>query len=366
MDKVECVVIGAGVVGLATALELSLQGREVVILETEDGIGTGISSRNSEVVHAGMHYATGSLKARLCVEGNRLLYEFCEAWKVPHQVCGKLIVATHPEQLPALRQIFNRGLANGVPGLVWLDAKEAAALEPELACVAALHSQTTGIVDSHGLMKALLHQAEVHGAALALRSPMVGGRATSVGVELTVGGPDPSTILAEQVFNCAGLGAQKVAASILGVPPSSIPPLYLAKGNYYALAAPSPFSRLIYPVPEAAGLGVHLTLDLGGQARFGPDVEWVDQIDFRVNPHRADGFYQEIRRYWPGLPDEALRPAYAGIRPKIQGPCDAAMDFVIQGSQVHGVRGLVNLYGIESPGLTASLALAALVTQHTH
>lgn len=363
MDKIDCVVIGAGVVGLATARELALMGREVVILEAEDRIGTGISSRNSEVVHAGMHYPTGSLKARLCVEGNTLLHRYCEARQVPHQRCGKLIVATREDQVPALEQIHARGLANGVEGLLRLERRAALALEPRLDCTAALHSPATSIVDSHSLMKALLHDAKEHGAVLVLNSPVSSGRLVPGGLEVEVGGADPSRVTAEHVYNCAGLGAQQVASRIEGFPSSALPPLHLAKGNYYSLSGPAPFSRLVYPVPEAAGLGVHLTLDLGGQARFGPDVEWVDRLDYDVDPARADAFYAEIRRYWPGLPDGALHPAYAGIRPKIQGPGDPARDFLIQRSDVHGVCGLVNLFGIESPGLTASLALAAYVAR---
>ena len=358
MERVECIVVGAGVVGLALARRLSMEGREVVILEAEDRFGTGISSRNSEVIHAGIYYAPGSLKARLCVEGNRALYVYCQRRGVAHARCGKLIVATEPAQLAALEQIQAKARANGVEELRWLDRVEACRLEPRLRCVAALFSPSTGIVDSHGLMKALLQDAEAAGASLVLRSPFLRGWAVSGGLELEVGGAEPMELRAEHVFNCAGLQAQTVAASIEGLRTDTLPPLRLAKGNYYGLAGQAPFTHLVYPVPEAAGLGVHLTLDLGGQARFGPDVEWVDRLDYDVDPARAEAFYGEIRRYWPELPEGALQPAYAGIRPKLQGPGEPAVDFLIQGPEAHGVPGLVNLLGIESPGLTACLALA--------
>jgi L-2-hydroxyglutarate oxidase LhgO len=281
---------------------------------------------------------------------------------VGHRRCGKLIVATRPDQAEALAALQARAAGNGVD-LGWLTAAEAAALEPRLRCAAALHSPATGIVDSHGLMQALLRDAEDRGAVLVLRSPVLGGAPAADGVDLEVGGAEPMRIRAARVFNCAGLGARAVACAVRGPAPGSAPRVYLAKGNYYALAGPAPFSRLVYPVPEAAGLGVHLTLDLAGQARFGPDVEWVETIDYRVDPARAEGFYEAIRRYWPDLPDGALAPAYAGIRPKLQGPGDPVRDFLVQGEAEHGVRGLWNLLGIESPGLTACLALARLVAE---
>jgi L-2-hydroxyglutarate oxidase LhgO len=358
MERVECIVIGAGVVGLALARHLALAGREVLLLEAEDRFGSGTSSRNSEVIHAGMHYEEGSLKARLCVEGNRALYAYCRTHGVEHRPCGKLIVATEPAQIRQLEAIQARARANGTVPLAWLEGGEAMAMEPGLRCEAALLSPSTGILDSHGLMKALLRDAEEAGAVLVLRSPVLGGHAEDGGLVLEVGGPDPMEIGASLVFNCAGLCARHLASTFRGLRPGSLPPFHLAKGNYYALAGTAPFSRLVYPVPERAGLGVHLTLDLGGQARFGPDVEWVDAIDYGVDPGRADVFYAEIRRYWPALPDRSLIPAYAGIRPKLQGPGDPARDFLIQGPGDHGVPGLVNLLGIESPGLTACLALA--------
>ncbi|MGA2082014.1 MAG: NAD(P)/FAD-dependent oxidoreductase [Holophaga sp.] len=365
MERIECVVVGAGVVGLALARELALAGREVVVLEQEDRFGTGTSSRNSEVIHAGMYYPAGSLKARLCVEGNGSLYEYCRERRVEHRRCGKLIVAAGPGQLEALDQLQARGNGNGARDLRRLSRAEAVAMEPRLTCVGALFSPSTGIVDSHGLMQALLLDAEDRGAAVVYRSPVLGGAAAADGVELEVGGAEPMRIQAGRVFNCAGLQAGLLARAFRGVAPEVVPPVHLAKGNYYSLSGPAPFSRLVYPVPEAAGLGVHLTLDLAGQARFGPDVEWVDHIDYGVDPARAASFYAAIRTYWPGLPDGALQPAYAGIRPKLQGPGDPVRDWLIQGEAEHGIPGLWNLLGIESPGLTACLSLARHVAAMT-
>ncbi len=360
MERVDAVVIGAGVVGLALARHLALQGREVVVLEAEDRIGTGISSRNSEVIHAGIYYPAGSLKARLCVAGNRALYAYCAAHGVNHRCCGKLIVATDGTQVEALRQLRGRAEANGLADLQWLEAAEALALEPRLRCRAALLSPSTGIVDSHGLMRALRIEAEAHGATVVLKSPVVGGREREGGLEVDVGGAEPMSLQAERVFNCAGLGAVALAHGFEGANHESLPPLprQFAKGSYFSLAGAAPFSRLVYPVPSQGGLGVHLTLDLAGQARFGPDVEWVEREDYDVESHRADSFYAEVRRYWPELPDGALQPAYAGIRPKLHGPGELAPDFLVQREDDHGVHGLVNLLGIESPGLTACLALA--------
>ena len=361
MERVDCIVIGAGVVGLAVARRLALEGRVVVVLESEKTIGTHTSSRNSEVIHAGIYYTPGSLKARLCVPGKQALYRYCEAHGVGHRRCGKLIVATDNTQRPALEKLHAQALANGAADLQWLTGEQARALEPELVCVAALISPSTGIVDSHGLMLAIQGDAEERGTAIAFRSPVEGGRIGSGGIELEVGGEQRMRIQARCVVNCAGLNAQRVARSLAGFPAEHVPPCHYARGNYFSLFGRSPFSRLIYPIPELAGHGVHLSLDLSGQARFGPDVEWVQTIDYRVDPRRADVFYREIRRYWPKLAEGALSPGYAGIRPKIQAPGEPARDFLIEGPKDHGIPGLVNLFGIESPGLTASLAIADYV-----
>ncbi len=357
-ETVDCVVIGAGVVGLAVARALALAGREVIVLEAAEGIGTATSSRNSEVIHAGIYYPKGSLMARTCVAGRHLLYAYCVEHGVPHRNCGKLIVATDDDESARLVEIKGRAEANGVEGMRLLSASEAIALEPNLHCTAALLSPSTGIVDSHSYMLALQGDAESRGAMLAFHSPVQQGRATDEGVEIEVGGTDPMALRCRLVVNSAGLHAPALAQKIAGMPSGRIPKAYYAKGNYFTLAGRSPFSRLIYPVPVPGGLGVHITVDLGGQAKFGPDVEWISAIDYNVDPHRADKFYAAVRRYWPGLKDGALQPGYAGIRPKTVPQGAPAQDFAIQGPAEHGVPGLINLYGIESPGLTASLALA--------
>jgi L-2-hydroxyglutarate oxidase LhgO len=363
MDAVDAVVIGAGVVGLAIGRALALRGLETVVLERANAIGTGTSSRNSEVIHAGIYYATGSLKARLCVNGRALLYPYIESHGVEHRRCGKLLVAATAAQRARLAQIQAQAACNGVHDLRLLDAREVHAMEPELNAVAALHSPSTGIVDSHGLMLALQGDMEASGGALALLSPVEGVVCGSDAHEVQVGGETPMTLRARFVVNAAGLWAPGLAARLDGLAPRHVPTARFAKGNYFSLAGRAPFSHLIYPVPEEAGLGVHLTLDLAGQSRFGPDVEWIspaspDAIDYRVDAQRAAGFEAAIRTYWPGLPAGALQPAYSGVRPKLQSPGGAAHDFVLQGPEQHGVCGLMNLYGIESPGLTASLALA--------
>ncbi len=361
MERVDAIVIGAGVVGLAVGRALALRGLETIVLERASSIGTGTSSRNSEVIHAGIYYPTGSLKARLCVRGKELLYAYCADKGIPHRRCGKLIVAASVEQVQVLEQLQATGRANGVQGLHLLTGAQARALEPQLACEAALHSESTGIVDSHAYMLALQGDLEAAGGVLAYGADVAGGRCGASGIVLDVQGDSPMEIEAGLVVNCAGLHAQEIAHRLEGLPADRIPPLHRAKGNYYSLSGRSPFSRLIYPVPEPGGLGVHLTLDLGGQARFGPDVEWVEALDYRVDPARATSFYASIRRYWPGLAEGALQPAYAGIRPKLNGPGEPARDFMIQTPAEHGVRGLVNLFGIESPGLTAALAIGEQV-----
>ena len=367
MESVDAVVIGAGVVGLAIARELALEGREVIVLESENAIGTATSSRNSEVIHAGIYYPHGSLKARTCVEGRNLLYQFCAERGIPHRRCGKLIVATDSAQLGELEAIRKKAHANGVTDVAWLTPDETHAMEPAVSCVGALHSPSTGVIDSHALMLALQGDAESRGAMLALLSRLERARVRDdKTIQLEVGGAEPMSLAARVLVNAAGLTAPSVARRIEGFPAGKAPPEFYAKGNYYSLAGRSPFSRLVYPVPEPGGLGVHVTIDLGGQARFGPDVEWIDRIGYDVDPRRADRFYAAIRRYWPQLPDGALAPGYAGIRPKIAGPKDPAPDFVVQGPADHGVAGLVNLFGIESPGLTASLALAREVARCLH
>lgn len=364
MDKVDGVVIGAGVVGLAVARALIQRAphdkREWLVLEAADAIGTGTSSRNSEVIHAGIYYPQGSLKAQLCVQGRDMLYAYAAERGVSHQRCGKLIVATHPDQVPALDTILQKASANGVNDLVKLSAAQAQQMEPALSCVAALHSPSTGIVDSHGLMLSLQGDFENSGGIVALSSPVASAECQSDGIVLTM--VDGSELLAHTVVNAAGLTAPWLAKRFKGLEVAHIPNAYFAKGNYFTLTGKSPFSHLIYPVPEAAGLGVHLTLDLGGQAKFGPDVQWVDSPDdLVVSVEHEDAFYQEVRKYWPDLQDGSLQPGYSGIRPKISGPHEASADFCIQGPAVHGVKGLVNLFGIESPGLTSSLAIGEAV-----
>ncbi|HJV28220.1 MAG TPA: NAD(P)/FAD-dependent oxidoreductase [Aromatoleum sp.] len=362
MQTVECVVIGAGVVGLACARALAQVGREVVVLERETAIGTGISARNSEVIHAGLYYPPGSLKARLCVEGRRALYQYCAKHGVAHARCGKLVVATKPDQTDALRQIGLRAAANGVEDLVELDRAQIRELEPALDAHAALLSPSTGIVDSHGLMLALLGGAERRGAMLALASPVLDGRRDGDAIVLRVGGEDEMELRARWVINAAGLDAVALGHAIGGPAPETLPKAWFARGVYFTLHGTAPFSRLIYPIPEPGGLGVHLTLDLGGQAKFGPDVEWIDSPDYTVDPDRAECFYAAIRGWWPRLEDGRLSPGYAGVRPKIAGPGMPDADFRIDGPAQHGTPGLIHLFGIESPGLTSSLAIAREVT----
>lgn len=356
MDQVDCVVVGAGVVGLAVARALAQAGREVWVLEAADAIGTGVSSRNSEVIHAGLYYPRGSLKARLCVQGNALLYAYCESRGVAHKRCGKLIVATEPAQLSMLNDIANSAQCNGVPGMRLLDADEVKHLEPELVCQAALLSASTGIVDSHALMVSLQADVERSGGTVVLRCGLTSADLASPGPQLSLA--DGTQLACKLLVNAAGLNAPLLARHFNGLAPEKVPHAFYTKGNYFSLLGRAPFKHLVYPVPEPGGLGIHLTLDLGGQAKFGPDVQWVDSpSDYTVELSRAQVFQERIRRYWPGLPDHALAPAYAGIRPKISGPGDAAADFVIQGPADHGHPGLINLFGIESPGLTSALAI---------
>ena len=367
VDTVDGVVIGAGVVGLAAARACILaappHARDWLVLEAADAIGTGTSSRNSEVIHAGIYYPQGSLKARLCVQGRELLYAYAQARGIGHRRCGKLIVATQDDQLPALQAIAQKAQANGVHDLQFLSAEQAQRMEPALHCVAALHSPSTGIVDSHALMLSLQGDFENAGGCVALNSPVAGLRFTPQGWIVRM--RDGSELLSQQVVNAAGLTAPTLAREFEGLADRHVPPAYFAKGNYFTLLGKSPFSHLIYPVPEAAGLGVHLTLDLGGQAKFGPDVQWVDSPqDLQVSLANEPTFYAEVRKYWPALPEGALQPGYAGIRPKIAAPHQAASDFVIQGPATHGLAGLVNLFGIESPGLTSCLAIGQAVLEH--
>ncbi|MBV9531394.1 MAG: NAD(P)/FAD-dependent oxidoreductase [Bradyrhizobium sp.] len=365
MDRVDCVVVGAGVIGLAIARRLALVGREVIVLEAAEGIGTVTSSRNSEVIHAGIYYKAASLMARMCVTGKHALYRYCAEHGIPHRNCGKLIVATSANETDKLQSIRAHAEANGVRDLELLSGKMARALEPALACDAALLSPSTGIIDSHAYMLALRGDAEAAGAAFAFHTPVLRARAKKDRIEIDAGGAAPMTLECTCLVNSAGLDAPEIARSIEGMPAELIPRRYLAKGNYFSCSGKTPFSHLIYPVPEPGGLGVHLTLDMAGQARFGPDVEWVDHIDYAVDPSRAERFYPAIRRYWPALPHGALMPSYSGIRPKIVPPSVAVQDFVIQGPRDHGVAGLINLFGIESPGLTASLKIAEHVSDLT-
>ncbi|CAE6767379.1 NAD(P)/FAD-dependent oxidoreductase [Xanthomonas arboricola] len=358
MQDVECIVIGAGVVGLAIARELAMRGHEVLVLESEGAIGTGTSARNSEVIHAGLYYPAPSLKAQLCIIGNPLLYAYCKQRHVPHRRCGKLIIACDHAQRDQLEQLHRSAIASGAHGLLPLDASQIQAREPALRCVAALESTATGIIDSHALMLALQGDAEAHGATVALRAPVVQVELLAQGLRVSVAGQAPARLTCAWLVNAAGHGAPPLAARIDGLPAHAQVRGYFAKGSYFTLAGRSPFQQLIYPMPEPGGLGVHLTLDLHGRARFGPDVEWVAQPDYHCEPAHAARFAAAIRRYWPGLPDGALQPGYCGVRPKISGPGEAAADFRIDGPSMHGIAGLVNLFGIESPGLTCCLSIA--------
>ena len=368
-EKVETIVIGAGVVGLATARALAMAGREVLVLEREDAFGTITSARNSEVIHAGIYYAKDSLKAKLCVEGKQKLYAYADAHGIAYNNCGKLIVACSADEVAKFEGIAKRAWDNGVEDLRQISPADAQAMEPELACDGALWSPSTGIVDSHALMLTLLGEAEAYGAMLVLNTPVDAIAASDGGFRVTTGGDEPMELLAREVINSAGLGAPALAAGFSALPDPARPTQWTAKGNYFSLAMKAPFERLIYPAPVTGGLGVHITIDLQGRARFGPDVEWLDapdwtdQATYAVDPARSESFYAAIRRYWPTMPDDVLTPDYAGIRPKLSSAEDKyAADFRIDGAEVHGLPGYVGLYGIESPGLTSSLAIADYTT----
>jgi L-2-hydroxyglutarate oxidase LhgO len=356
-EQVDCVVIGAGVVGLAVARALALSGREVLVLEAARSIGTGTSSRNSEVIHAGIYYPTGSLKARFCVAGRRMLYDYAVRQGVEHRRLGKYVVATTADEVPILKQYQAQAIANGVDDLSWCDADRVHEAEPEVRCVAALLSPSSGIIDSHGLMLSYQGDLENHGGTVAFEAAVVGGELLTDGVELDVDGAARMTLRARVVVNSAGLDAQAVSSKLRGLPADRVPPRYLAKGHYFSMVGRPPFRHLVYPVANSAGLGTHVTLDLSGNARFGPDVLWLDTVDYSFDAGRKQEFLRAIRLYYPEMQDERLQPAYTGIRPKLGGPREPAADFCISGPAQHGRRPYVALYGIESPGLTASLAI---------
>jgi L-2-hydroxyglutarate oxidase LhgO len=354
----QVLVIGAGVVGLAIARAAARKGHEVIVAEAESAIGTITSSRNSEVIHGGMYYPSGTLRAKHCVSGRRMLYDFCASHGVPHKKCGKLIVATNEPELEKIKAIEAQGALNGVEGLEFIGGNAARAMEPELFCVGALLSTETGIIDGHGYMLALRGDIEDAGGAIALNTPVTGARRQDGQWQVDFGGHDGGTFAFDAVVNSAGLRAQSVARSIEDYPQARVPRLVLGKGNYFSYAGRPVFSRLIYPTPVVGGLGVHVTLDLAGRMRFGPDVEWIEAENYDVDAKRAEAFYARVRTYWPGLPDGSLKPDYSGIRPKLGGPQDGQADFLIDAPAQHGVPGLVQLFGIESPGLTSSLSLA--------
>ena len=354
----QVLVIGAGVVGLACARAAALAGHEVIVAEATGGIGNGVSSRNSEVIHAGMYYPTGSLRARHCVRGRRMLYAFCASHGVPHDKVGKLIVATDEKQTGKIEAIYKQGQTNGVEGLEFLGGNAARALEPALNCVAAMLSPETGIIDSHSFMLALQGDLEDRGGMIAFNTRIERLTPSASGWQVTFGGAEGGTLDVDAVVNSAGLGAQAIARATEGYPASRVPKLVLAKGNYFGFAGRPVFSHLIYPAPVEGGLGTHVTLDMAGRMRFGPDVEWIDTESYSVDPKRADSFYASIRTYFPGLPDDSLVPDYCGIRPKLTGKGEPAADFLIDGPADHGLRRLVHLFGIESPGLTSSLSIA--------
>ncbi|MEJ2623979.1 MAG: NAD(P)/FAD-dependent oxidoreductase [Pseudolabrys sp.] len=354
----QVLVIGAGVVGLAAARAAARAGHEVVVAEKTGGVGNGISSRNSEVIHAGLYYPPGSLRARHCVNGRHMLYDFCAAHGVPHRKCGKLVVAANDAEFERVEAIAAQGTTNGAEGLELIDGAAARALEPQLQCHGALRSPETGILDVHAYMLALQGDLEDAGGAIAFNTPVEGAARKDGQWAVRFGGADPDTVSFDALINCAGIGAQGVARGIADYPADRVPRQVLAKGNYFSFTGKPAFTRLIYPTPMPGGLGVHVTLDLAGRMRFGPDVEWIEREDYEVDPRRADIFYERIRTYWPEQPDDSLAPDYAGIRPKLTGKGEPAADFMIDAPSQHGLPGLVQLFGIESPGLTSSLSLA--------
>jgi L-2-hydroxyglutarate oxidase LhgO len=357
----QVLVIGAGIIGLAIARAVARAGHMVIVAEALGDIGTVTSSRNSEVIHGGMYYPTGTLRAHHSVAGRRMLYTYCAEHNVPHRKCGKLVVATNDAELGRIEAIQKQGAINGVERLAFIEPKAAMAMEPTLFCIGALHSPETGIIDTHSYMLALRGDLEDFGGMIAFNTPVLGGARKNGEWVVKFGGSEAGEFEFDAVINCAGLGAQRVARAMEGYPSERVPPLVLAKGNYFSYVGRSPFSRLIYPVPIPGGLGVHVTLDLAGRMRFGPDVEWIEREDYAVDPTRAAAFYSRIRTYWPGLPEGSLQPDYSGIRPKITGPGQPQADFLIDTPAEHSIPGLVQLFGIESPGLTSSLSLAEYV-----
>jgi L-2-hydroxyglutarate oxidase LhgO len=351
-------IIGAGVVGLAVGRAAALAGHDVIVAEATNGIGNGVSSRNSEVMHGGMYYPTDSLRARHCTRGRRLLYDYCASHGVPHQRCGKLIVATSVAELAKIESIHKQGVLNGVEDLTLVYGNEVKQLEPELACIAAVHSPHTGIIDSHALMLALQGEIEDRGGAIAFGTRVDALVPCPDGWEVRFSGQEEGALTVDAVVNSAGLQAPALARVTEGYPAERVPKLVMAKGNYFGYAGRPAFKRLIYPAPVDGGLGIHVTLDLAGRMRFGPDVQWIEDEDYAVDPHRADSFYARIRTYWPRLPDGSLVPDYAGIRPKLSGPGEPPVDFILETPAQHGLRGLVHLFGIESPGLTSALSIA--------
>jgi len=361
-ETADCVVVGSGVVGLSIARALSRAGRNVLVLDSQNAIGTGTSSRNSEVIHSGLYYTHNSLKARLCAAGRDMLYDFCKDMGVATIRTGKIIVAKNEIETQQLRELQHHAAGNGIP-LLYLTSREARTMEPNLVCKGGLYSPSTGIVDSHNLMLALQGDAEAHGATVVLNSPVVGGEIREKRILLNIGGIDPIAVECNTVINAAGLGAHKLSQRIKGVPDNLIPRVYYAKGSYFFLTGSPPFSRLIYPLPSAAGLGIHYTLDLSTQGRFGPDIQWVDDINYDIDENRVDLFCEAVRQYYPDLEKKRLRPGYTGIRPKLQAPSKPVRDFVVQLPKETGISGYAALYGIESPGLTSSLAIADYVTE---